>query len=117
MKIINVSKTPCEWTYDGCNYGPLNPGQVIDVPDQVGRHAIKRSVVTDDEGNIEMFRIESLEKVRADKDWLKSVATYPCPFEATGQCSAEPFKDVELLKRHLDEHFLRSTQKAAKPAA
>lgn len=107
MKIINVSKTDYEWTYDGMNYGPMNPGDVWDVPDAVGHHAIKRSAVVDDEGQLEMFRVEALSKVQADPEWLKSVATYPCPFEATGQCKATPFKDIELLKRHLDEHFLR----------
>lgn len=77
----------------------------MDLPQEVAEQAIKRSAVTDDEGNIEAFRVEPLEKVKKNSEWLQAVATYPCPFSATGQCDAAPFKDINELRVHLDTHF------------
>jgi hypothetical protein len=106
MKIINVSKTPYEFTFDGSNFNPIQPGEVQDFPDDIGAHAIRKSVVLDDEGNVETYRMAALSSVQKNPDWLRSVATYPCPFAATGQCQEQPFRDIEALKTHLDFHFL-----------
>lgn len=106
MKIINVSKLPYEFTWDGFNFGPIAPGEIQEFPDDMAAHAIRKSAVLDEDGNVETYRVESLARVQHDLAWLKSVATYPCPFAATGQCGEEPFRDIEALKIHLDFHFL-----------
>lgn len=104
MKVINVSKMPFEFTWDAMNFGPIMPGEVVEYPDDVGMHCIRKSVVLDDEGNVEAYRMESLSGMSAER--IRQVATYPCPFAATGQCDAKPFVDIESLKAHLDVHFL-----------
>jgi hypothetical protein len=106
VKIINVSKTPYEFTFDGGNYGPIQPGEVVDFLSDIALHAIRKSAVLDEDGNVETYRMESLAKVQGNPEWLKSIATYPCPFAVSGQCDTQPFKDVESLKTHLDVHFL-----------
>jgi hypothetical protein len=93
------------------NFGPLKPGEIMDLPLECAEHAHKRSTVIDDEGNIETFRVELLDSVKANPEWLKKIATYPCPFASTGQCDVSPFHDLKLLRAHLDEHF----GKASKP--
>lgn len=113
-KIINVSNEDYRWTFDGLHFGPLKPGEVMDLPDECAQHARKRSTVTDDEGNIETFRVELLDTVKTKPEWLKQVATYPCPFGSTGQCDVPPFHDLKLLRVHLDEHFVKATNKPGK---
>lgn len=107
MKIINTSNEPYEFTYDGGHYGPIIPGQIVDYPDAMAHHAIKRSVVMfdgDDEqcGNPNYYRMQPLNEVDPKK--VKEIAVFECPFRNTG-CNIGPLKSMDELQAHLNSHF------------
>ncbi len=102
MRVINVMKQPYEFTFDSCQYGPILPGQVVDLPAEVALHAIKRSVILDEEGEIIGFKIKDVAEVGQDE--LKEIALYPCPMEQVGRCKAKPFKSYADLMRHMETH-------------
>ena len=103
QKIINVSQEPYEFTFDGGHYGPMKPGEIMDLPDEIAAHAIRRSEAIDpDFGTVVGYRAEYLNDVARDKDRIKQLATYPCPYAHTAQCSAEPFRKPEDLKAHME---------------
>jgi len=106
LKIINTSNKPYEFTWDGGHYGPIMPGQIVEYPEAMARHAIKRSVVlhqTGEEiGGIDYFQIEELNAVSREK--VQEIAMFDCPFVASGICNAAPLKTVEDLGAHLATH-------------
>jgi hypothetical protein len=103
LKIINVDDKPYEFTWDGCHFGPIAPGQIADYPNEVAQHAIKRGVVTDEIGNFVRLRVDSIENV--DPSLIRDIAIYDCPLQSSGQCDAGPFKTVDDLKAHLESHW------------
>jgi hypothetical protein len=113
LKIINTSDKPFEWTFNGEIYGPIKPGQVMDLPDEIALHGIKRSVVLDDIGNVESYRVEHLEAVGQKR--IKEIALYECPFVANGLCDAKSFKSVGDLQAHMESHWELSEPLAQKP--
>lgn len=103
-KIINVSDKPFEWTFDSGNYGPLRPGEVMEVSADVAAHAIKRSEIIDpDFGDSLGFAIAYVGAL--DKEAIKKIAKYPCPLSITNQCNAAPFKSLDDLKVHMESHW------------
>jgi hypothetical protein len=104
VKIINVSDKPYEFTFDSGIYGPINPGEIVEYPAEIAAHAIKRSEMVDpDFGEIIGYRMAYLDSVDPNK--VKEIVTYPCPFIASNQCNAKPFKNTEELRLHLDSHW------------
>lgn len=106
MKIINVSNKPYEWTFDSANYGPIMPGQIVDLPSEVAHHAIRRSEERKyDEFDEEVisFRVQAVAAV--DKSKLVKIVTYECPFSATGQCSDTRFESMDALRAHMETHW------------
>jgi hypothetical protein len=112
-RIINTSSQPYEWTFDSANYGPIQPGEIVDLPQEIAAHAVKRSVVLDpDLGDEVSFRVAFLDSL--DKEIVKKIASYNCPFAVTGQCHSKPFKTVDDLRLHLESHW-EATAETAKP--
>jgi hypothetical protein len=107
LKIINTSNKPYEFTWDGGHYGPIQPGEIKDYPDPIAYHAIKRSVVYfhggEQDGEISHFQMEMLDAV--DKSKVSDIALYECPFIASNQCDAKPFKSADDLRAHLESHW------------
>lgn len=103
MKIINVSDKPYEWTFDSCNYGPLNPGEILDLSYENAVHAVKRSFIMDDEGMPMGQRVQFLDSV--DKSLVSEIVTYICPMVHSGQCNAKPFPSMDALRAHIDGHL------------
>ena len=116
MKIINTSDKPFRFTFDACNFGPYLPGQVVDLPEDVAAHAIRRSIVLDDAGDFVAYRMEPLSSV--DPNRVKDIALIECPFIALNQCNAASFKSADELKAHLESHweFGPEKQQTLKPA-
>jgi hypothetical protein len=103
-KVINVSNKPYEFTFDGGNYGPIQPGEIKDYPNEVAAHCIKRSEILDPElGETVGYKMAYLDSLSKDK--IKEIATYICPFVAANQCHAKPFKTIDDLRRHMDDHW------------
>ncbi len=105
MKIVNTSDKPYEWTFDGYIWGPLGPGDVGDYPLEVAMHAIRRSVINDDEGQPVGYRCELLDSLKTDRGRFNDIVAYPCPFKSIGDCDAAPFKTKGELKVHLELHW------------
>lgn len=103
MKVVNTSKKPYEFTFDSCNYGPFKPGQVVDLPEDVARHGIRRSAILDQlEGYVIGYTFEPLDAI--DTDRRAEVAVYTCALVAIGECSAPNFNTVDELMIHLRSH-------------
>ena len=98
-KIINTSNKPYEFTWDGGHYGPYMPGQIVELPDNVANHAIKRSVVLDDTGGVLDFQMQELSAVSREK--VKEIAMFECPFVASGMCNEPASKTSDELWAHL----------------
>lgn len=105
MKVVNTSKKPFEFTFDSGNYGPFKPGEVVDLPDDVARHGIRRSMLTvlDDSDEFQTsYRLEPLDSL--DKDRRSDTAIYACALVAINECNAPNFKTVDELMTHLRTH-------------
>jgi hypothetical protein len=106
---MNTSNKKFEFTYDGGHYGPYIPGQIIDMPDGMAHHALRKSAILEQDqdapnvGEIIGYQMEPLENVAKDK--VKELATYTCPFVASNLCDAKPFKAMNDLKAHLESHW------------
>ena len=101
-KVINKGDKPYYFTYDGMNYGPINPGEVMEIERKLAEHAIKRSWALDDEGvpdHQTIFPVESL-----TPEELRATMRFSCPYVGIS-CSAPAFKTLEALREHLDEHM------------
>ena len=103
MKIINVSDEPYEWTFNSQNYGPIKPGEIWEGEDEIARHALKRSAIVDELGEVAGWRCEALGAL--SKERIKELAAYPCPWTLSNQCSADPFKNIDDLRKHMDLHW------------
>lgn len=107
---MNLDSKPFDWTFNGEQWGPIAPGQVMDLPDEVAAHAIKRSILLDPNGDFERYRIDYLGNVPAER--IKEIAMYDCPYALTGQCTAKPFKTDSDLRAHLESnHWPKSASK------
>lgn len=116
MKITNVSDKPYEWTWDGGIYGPIQPGETVDLPDALAKHAITRGVVTDDAtGEVIEYKVMPTDKVPQAQ--LREIAQYTCPLAFNGLCSAKPFRSVEEISAHMlkDHSAPKQSAGAAKP--
>ncbi len=108
-KIINVSKEPYEWQFDGKIYGPIAPGEIVDMPDEIANHAVKRSVVLDHDpdsmtvGDPIDTKVKYLSEL--SKDQIKEITLYPCSLVQSGQCSVKPFKTMDELRKHMESHW------------
>lgn len=112
MKIINVSDRPFEFTFDSGIYpadgSQIMPGQIVDYPDEIAQHAIKRSIVTkpdplDDTQEIVTYRMQAVGSV--DKAKLQKIVTYECPFAITGQCKESRLPSMDALRAHMETHW------------
>ena len=106
MRIVNTSDGPFEFSFDSVVYGPYQPGTIIDLPYEVANHGIKRSQVLDEMGNITGYRVQSIEEAKSDPEKFKNLLVYNCPFGASDQCTAKPFKSVDELKKHMETHWV-----------
>lgn len=106
MKIINVSKKPFEWTFNSGNYGPIGPGQIMDLPYEIAAHAVKRSIsLRFEEDGTEIYeqQIQLLSSVSGEE--IKNIALYPCPMSVSGQCDKTDFKSLDELREHMNIHW------------
>jgi hypothetical protein len=103
-KIINTSDKPFEFTFDSGNYGPIQPGEVVDYPAEVAAHAIKRSEIIDpDFGETVGFQLIYLGQLSQEE--IRKHVVYPCPFVQSNQCDAKSFKTIEDLHQHMETHW------------
>ncbi|HCV42400.1 MAG TPA: hypothetical protein DGH68_02880 [Bacteroidetes bacterium] len=105
MRVVNVDDKPYEFCFDAQVFGPYAPGTIVDLPDAVAAHAIKRSVVLDDEGVFVRAKMEYLNDMKADPERYKAIITYDCPFVASEQCNMKGFKNLDELRTHLESHW------------
>ena len=107
MKIMNTSNKPYEFTWDGGHYGPYAPGAILDLPDEIANHAVKRSAVLfqegDMSGDIAYYQMEYLHNV--DRKKVNEISLYDCPLKASGQCDEKAFSTMAELKAHMDTHW------------
>jgi hypothetical protein len=114
VKIINKSDKPFDFTFDSGNYGPYLPGEVVDLPDEIAAHAVKRSEILDpDFGDTIGFQMSYLSDLSQEE--IRKHVLYPCPFIQSNQCNAKSFKTPDELRAHLETHWGAPTN--GKPAA
>jgi hypothetical protein len=104
VRVINTSDKPFEFSFDSV-VRVMAPGQVFDFPVEIAQHAIKRSKVLDEMGNIIGFQVQTLEELGQDQSKMRSILSYECPFKVSGQCDAQPFKHENDLRAHLESHW------------
>ena len=106
MKLINTSNKPYEFTWDGGHYGPYKPGQIVDLPDDMAHHALRKSAILEQQGEmvgeVIGFQMEMLDGVSREK--VKEIASFDCPYTNMGLCTARQFKTPAELKAHLLTH-------------
>lgn len=102
MKIVNTTDKPYDFTFDSRNF-TMPPGEPMDFPDEIARHAIRRSEVLDDEGNPVAYRVASLAEARMS-DRYRQIVVYRCPFHPTDDCQFVA-QTPEALRSHVDDHF------------
>jgi hypothetical protein len=104
IKVINNSDKPYEFTFDGGNYGPFAPGEIIDLPAEIANHAVKRSAVVDpDFGDVIDHRMAYLHELTQEQ--IQKIAVYECPFVMTNQCKVSAFKSSDELRVHMESHW------------
>lgn len=106
MKIVNRSNEPYEFTFDGGNYGPLMPNEVVDYPEEIALHAIKRSAQFDDDGEgiLMGYRVEQM----TGSDVKRSELKVRCPYVQTGECAQPPMNQADL-RIHLESHWIKDS--------
>ena len=104
MKIINVSDKPYEFTFDSKNFPAIPPGGIAEYPDPIALHAIKRSIIYDEYGDLAGFKVTDIRNVPEDK--VRLMAKFTCPMAQLNQCNAGPFSSLEELRAHLEEKHL-----------
>lgn len=114
MKIVNTSDKEYEFTYDSMIFGPYAPGEIVDLPDDIARHAIRRSAVNDDAGQHVEYRVSPIGAV--DRKRLREMAVIPCPYADIEGCKAV-FKAKDDLRAHLETHWQAGAAQAAPPAS
>ena len=99
---MNVSKEPFEWTCDSRIYGPLQPGEMREVPDHVGAHGVNRSMILDDIGEpTGQYRLKPVNAVQGSPEFERMVK-YPC-----SMCQAGPFGKSDLERHMMETHFAK----------
>lgn len=107
MRVVNVSDKPFEWTWDSGIYGPLKPGEVIEVSDPCGAHGVNASQVKDEFGqDTGIFRLKPVNVVKGTAAF-EAMVKYPCSI-----CGKEGgvFGKDDLERHMMETHF-------SKPAA
>lgn len=110
MRVINVSDKPYEWQWDGKVFGPLEPGEIRDVPDEVGSHGVNRSMILDEVGEpTGQYRLKPVNAVKGTKQY-EAMVKYPCTM-----CGPEAgvFGKDDLERHMMETHF----RKPATPQA
>lgn len=103
MKIVIVSDKPFEFTFNSTIYGPFEHGQIVDLPDEVALHGIKRSIVVDEEGNYIGQGVKTLDEVRGDSGALEKIIKYDCPLALSEQCNSKGFANLDDLRAHMEQ--------------
>ena len=109
MRVYNRSDKPYEWTYDGKIWGPVQTGEVLTVPDDVGAHGVNRSAYLDEIGQpTGEYRLVPVSMMAGNKKFEEE-AKYPCSI-----CGPEKgiFNRAEL-ETHMMEHFTRPATPSA----
>lgn len=101
MRIVNISDKPFEFMFDATSFGPFGPGQIVDLPDEIAMHGVKRSMIIDEEGITVGQKMDYVSSV--DSATLKKIVTYDCPMVLSGQCKAKGFKSLDDLKAHMEQ--------------
>jgi hypothetical protein len=111
-RIVNTSDKPYEFCFDACVYGPYAPGQVIELPNEIAAHGVRRSQILDEIGNTVGFKCEFLNDLKNDKERMENLLVYDCPLKMSDQCNVGSFKSLDDLRSHLETHWavLQPTQ-------
>jgi hypothetical protein len=105
VRVVNVDDKPFEFCFDAAVFGPYAPGTIVDLPDHIAVHAIKRSVVLDDEGVFVRNKMEFLSDMKGDQERMQRIITFDCPYVASEQCNMKGFKTTDELRAHLETHW------------
>jgi hypothetical protein len=103
VKIVNTSSEPFEFMFNAASYGPYKAGEIIDLPDEVALHGIKRSTMLDEEGAYIGQKLEPLDSIKIDPDRLQKIITYDCPMSDSDQCNAKGFRTLDDLRVHMEQ--------------
>jgi hypothetical protein len=104
VKIVNVSDKPFEFTYGGLNYPAIPPGGYADYPEDIARHALRKSEILDDTGMPEGRRLEVYGAgSQADQEKMNKKLVFTCPFAEIDNCK-EGNMSREQLVAHLQKH-------------
>lgn len=103
MRVVNTSDKPVEFMFNSTSFGPYKPGEIIDLPDEVALHGIKRCTKEDEFGIFIGQSLEPLDQVKVDPGRLQALITYDCPMAMSDQCNAKGFKNLDDLRVHLEQ--------------
>lgn len=98
IKIVNVSDKPYDFTYDGKVQATMLPNESYEFEDYLALHAIKKSEIMDDEGQVVGFRVKKLSEIEP-----KSVRLH-CPLVEIGECKSPTFANLKELSEHMAAH-------------
>jgi len=104
VRVVNTSDKPFEFMFNATSFGPYQPGQIVDLPDEVALHGIKRSTMYDSEsGGYLGQKLEPLDAVKVDPMRMQQLITYDCPLAESDQCNAKGFKSLDDLRVHMEQ--------------
>jgi len=104
VRIVNTSNQPFEFMFNATSFGPYMPGEIVDLPDEVAMHGIKRGTMYESESGMFLGqRMEPLDSVKVDPIRLRELITYDCPLSESDQCNAKGFNNLDDLRVHMEQ--------------
>ncbi len=104
LKIVNVSDKPFEFTFNGLNWPAIPPGGMAEYPEDMARHALRKSEIMDDVGMPAGRRLEVLSvATQTEKDRMNKILVFTCPFQEIDNCKEQPMTREQLVA-HLGKH-------------
>lgn len=107
VRVVNTGKKPFECMWDAKPVGPLNPGDVTEMPEWLATHAIRKSAFLDPVTGQQDFYL----KIASEVD--PKTFRYSCPMSKMGMCNATSFATLRELQEHISGHEAERAKKAA----
>ena len=99
-----MSDKPYEFTWDGLNFPAIPPGGMADYPEEIARHAIRKSEIHDETGMPIGYKVQLFQAAtQAERERLNKILVFNCPFAEIDNCRVPPMSREELTE-HMAKH-------------
>ena len=86
------------------NFPAIPPGGMADYPEEIARHAIKRSEIHDETGMPVGYKVQLFQAASAaDREALEKILVFTCPFQEIDNCKEGPMSRDKLTE-HMQKH-------------